>query len=94
MLYTVRPGDTLGEIARRFGTTLGALRAANPSITDVHRIRVRQRLRVPLPGDAVGQAAVAGPDDDVPFAAQHRTPEQQAGLDGERAPERHDGAAG
>ena len=51
MRYTVQPGDTLGAIARRFGTTLDALREANPSLVDVNRIAARQELEVPSPGE-------------------------------------------
>ncbi|MGI5872697.1 MAG: SafA/ExsA family spore coat assembly protein, partial [Bacillota bacterium] len=36
--YTVVQGDTMFEIARRFGVTLDALLAANPQITDPNRI--------------------------------------------------------
>jgi LysM repeat protein len=52
MRYTVQPGDTLGRIARRFGTTLDALRRANPSLADPDRIVPRQELEVPAPGEA------------------------------------------
>ena len=45
--YTVRQGDTLYSIARRFGVTLEALMAAN-GLTDYH-IRVGQQLRIPSP---------------------------------------------
>ena len=48
MRYTVQPGDTLGAIARRFGTTLAALRHANPAIADADRIVPRQELEVPV----------------------------------------------
>ncbi len=44
-LYRVRPGDVLGRIARRHGTTVAAIRAANGLRSS--RIRVGQRLRLP-----------------------------------------------
>ncbi|MGB9886120.1 MAG: LysM peptidoglycan-binding domain-containing protein [Moorellales bacterium] len=49
--YTVRPGDTFYSIARRFGTTVEALRAANPGI-DPERLQVGQRICLPpgIPG--------------------------------------------
>ena len=42
--YTVAPGDTLGRIAKKTGTTVELLRAANPVRGDF--IRVGQRLKV------------------------------------------------
>ncbi len=44
--YTVRPGDTLWAIARRYGTTVTALAAAN-GIQDPDRICPGQVLRIP-----------------------------------------------
>ncbi len=44
--YTVRPGDTLWAIARRYGTTVEALVQAN-GIADPNLIYVGQVLRVP-----------------------------------------------
>jgi LysM repeat protein len=44
--YTVRSGDTLGAIARRAGTTVAAIAAAN-GIADPNRINVGQVLRLP-----------------------------------------------
>lgn len=43
--HTVRAGDTLGSIARRYGVSLNSLKKANGLSTDV--IRVGQRLRIP-----------------------------------------------
>ena len=45
--YTVRPGDTLSEIAERFGVSLDALIAANPQITDPDRIFPGQVIVIP-----------------------------------------------
>ena len=44
--YTVRPGDTLWDIARRYGTTVEAIAREN-SIPDPNRIYVGQVLRIP-----------------------------------------------
>lgn len=46
--YTVRPGDTLGRIAKAHGTTWQALAKLN-ALADPHLIEVGQRLRVPAP---------------------------------------------
>lgn len=54
--YVVRPGDTLWGIARQFNTTVSAIVAANPQITDPSRIFVGQRLTIP--GQAAPQPAV------------------------------------
>ena len=58
--YEVRPGDTLGQIARGHGVGLAELRATNRIQGDL--IRVGQRLRVPVAGRAIagGQATTAG----------------------------------
>ena len=45
--YLVEPGDTLYSLARRFGTTVAAIKAANGLEDDL--IRVGQRLEIPLP---------------------------------------------
>jgi spore germination protein len=47
-IYVVRPGDTLGEIAERFGTTVEAIAQVN-GIEDPDLIIVNQVLRIPLP---------------------------------------------
>ncbi len=44
--YKVRSGDTLGKIARRFGTTTAALQRAN-RLRSVHRISIGQVLLIP-----------------------------------------------
>ncbi len=49
--YTIRPGDTLGAIARQHGTTISALAAAN-GITDVNRIIAGRTLQLPGAGGA------------------------------------------
>lgn len=56
MTYTVQSGDTLSGIARTYNTTVAALMAVNPSITDANKIRVGQQITLP---DAGGQASQA-----------------------------------
>lgn len=50
--YTVRRGDTFFSIAARFGTTIRAISAANPTV-DPMNIRVGSRLTVPMGFDVV-----------------------------------------
>jgi hypothetical protein len=47
--YVVRPGDTLGAIARQFGTTVGAVAAVN-NIPNPNLIVSGQVLTIPGPG--------------------------------------------
>ena len=54
--YRVRSGDTLGAIARKYGTTVGALQRANR--LRGHIIRVGQKLLIPPSGKA-GSSPVA-----------------------------------
>ena len=49
--YTVQPGDWLSRIARRCGTSVDAIVAANPSITDPSIIQPGQVLELPDPAN-------------------------------------------
>lgn len=44
--YTVRSGDTMGAIASRYGVSLATLAKLNPSIKNLNRISVNQKVRV------------------------------------------------
>lgn len=46
--YTVRSGDTLSHIAVRSGTTVAALRSANPGLDAAGTIRAGEQLRLPV----------------------------------------------
>jgi LysM repeat protein len=48
IIYVVRPGDTLGGIARRYNTSINTLMQLN-GIRNPNRIYIGQRLRVPAP---------------------------------------------
>lgn len=56
--YTVQPGDTLFSLARRFGTTVGALAAKN-AIADPNLIYAGQTLTLPSAAPATVAAAVS-----------------------------------
>ncbi|MFN2130572.1 MAG: LysM peptidoglycan-binding domain-containing protein [Anaerolineae bacterium] len=45
--YVVQPGDTLTRIARRFGTTVDAILADNPTIENPNLIYVSQVIQIP-----------------------------------------------
>ncbi|MBO8126909.1 MAG: LysM peptidoglycan-binding domain-containing protein, partial [Firmicutes bacterium] len=48
-IYIVQPGDTLFSIAQRFGTTVQAILALNPQITDPNLIFPGQQICIPGP---------------------------------------------
>lgn len=54
--YTIKSGDTLSQIATSNGTTVAALQAANPSITDPNKIQVGQSLTLPSGGSTSSMA--------------------------------------
>ncbi len=45
--YTVKKGDTLGKLAKRFGTTIDTLMYLNPIIKDKNLIRIGWKLLIP-----------------------------------------------
>jgi g-D-glutamyl-meso-diaminopimelate peptidase len=50
--YSIRPGDTLYQIARKYYTTVSAILTANPGINPMY-LRVGQRITVPYGLDVV-----------------------------------------
>jgi|GEM_PF-3108768 len=46
--YIIKPGDTLSQIASRFGTSVNAILAANLTITDPNRISVGAVINIPI----------------------------------------------
>lgn len=70
--YTVQSGDTLGSIAKRYGTTVQAIVSAN-NLANPDSIRVGQKLTIPGGVSAAGGAAA------VPTAGQTRTYTVQRG---------------
>jgi LysM repeat protein len=47
IVHTVQRGDWLSRIARQYNTTVSAILAANPEITNPNRISVGQQIRIP-----------------------------------------------
>lgn len=65
---TVGPGDTLGRIAARCGTTVSALLQANPGISNPNNVFVGQVIR--MPGVAAGPVGPSfGPPPGPPYLA-------------------------
>ena len=46
--YTVVEGDTLGKIAKKYGTTVSVLMKLNPIIKNKNLIRIGWKLLVPV----------------------------------------------
>jgi LysM repeat protein len=63
--YTIRPGDTLYEIAKSFDTTIETLLAANPDISDPDYILAGDVLVIPS-ADLPPRTAVLGPTNGPP----------------------------
>ncbi|MCK5926061.1 MAG: LysM peptidoglycan-binding domain-containing protein, partial [Methylococcales bacterium] len=46
-VYTIKRGDSLDKIARKYNIALGKLLKANPSIKNANRIRIGQKIIIP-----------------------------------------------
>jgi len=49
--YKIKSGDTLSQIAKKSGTTLKALLAANPGIKDPNKIGIGQEIKLSSPAE-------------------------------------------
>jgi LysM repeat protein len=65
--YTVKSGDTLTKIAKKNGTTVKAIEAANGLTTT--KIKVGQKLKIPSKAEAAAPAAPAPVADTTPAPA-------------------------
>ena len=61
IIYTVQPGDTLSKIAAKYNTTVDAILALNPEITNPNVIRVGQQIKVPVNSNNVSTQKPAEP---------------------------------
>ena len=71
--HTVAAGDTLGGIARRYGTTTAALATAN-QISDANLVRIGQRLTIPAgggPGTTSAYSRTGGGDGRTGVSGTH-----------------------
>lgn len=86
--HVVRRGETLSQVARRYGTTVGAIARAN-GITNIHRVLAGQSLLVedgpgatlqqialiaPAAGDPAGSVAPSAGDDPAAYAVHVVSP--------------------
>ena len=68
-IYVVKPGDTLTKIAKAHGTTINAIKAANPNV-DPNHIKPNQKLKMP----AKAEAAAPVPVQTAPAMAEPTAP--------------------
>ena len=60
--YTVKSGDTLNKIAKKYGVHVKALKAANASLASTDHIKVGQKLSIPAKGEAAASAPASTTD--------------------------------
>jgi len=83
--YTVRSGDTLDVIAKKFGVSVGELSAHN-GIANKNRIKVGQAIYIPGPPEPPAQTAPVAPEaapsepSATPTAIAEASPAAQAGA--------------
>jgi spore germination protein len=58
--YRVKPGDSLYSIARSYNTSIDAILAANPSITNRTRLNSGQIVNIPFPNVILGNVEANG----------------------------------
>jgi LysM repeat protein len=63
--HTVKPGETLGDIAKKYGLKVGDLAVAN-NITDPKKLRVGQELKIPTKNVSTAAPAEVSPISPAP----------------------------
>ena len=61
--YTIQRGDTMRRIAGKFNTSVEAILAVNPDITDQNKIQAGQKILIPAATAPATTAAPAAPVD-------------------------------
>jgi len=72
--YTIQSGDTLSGIASKYGTTVNALLAANPNITNPNLIYAGAKLTIPTSNTS---ASVSGATNTQALKSQLNNAQQQ-----------------
>ena len=78
--YTVKKGDTLSSIAKKYGTTVEALLKANPQIKNANLIKVGQVIRIPGKEEEIPDPEFD--DTDILLSENIQTAFDQANFDG------------
>ena len=63
--YTIKSGDNLSSIAARYGTSVSALMAANPSIKNANLIYAGASLNIPVVSSPSGTSGAGGANNSV-----------------------------
>ena len=59
-IYTVARGDTISKIAAKFKITAEVLLAANPQIKNPDKIKIGDKITIPVPVEGAGSGAGTG----------------------------------
>jgi LysM repeat protein len=73
--YEVQQGDSLSKIARTQGTTVAALKAANPTLNP-NKMAIGQKIQIP--GSSAPREQVAATPAPAPTPVQQTTPEERS----------------
>jgi len=71
--HTLKSGETIGALARRYGVTTNQIMEAN-NITDPRRIRAGQKLRIPGQSGTAPAASTPAPSVPAPAATETEPP--------------------
>ena len=72
--YTIKSGDTLSDIAKSHGTSVGAIQSMNKGLTDVNKIAAGGSLNLPTSTKAAPTAAPKADTTPAPAPAKSETP--------------------
>lgn len=78
--YQIRPGDTLSEIARRFGTTIEMLLITN-DISNMHFLREGMTIRIPDKGESIAVRHIPAIAEAAPVTAEVVVTDQNTVID-------------
>jgi membrane-bound lytic murein transglycosylase D len=76
--HTVKPGETLGTVAKQYGVSANAIQTVN-KIRNVNRISVGQNLVIPVDGDSSGSRSLASSTGGSPASKRPQTHKIKSG---------------